>query len=339
MKKTLKRAILFALAAALLLPLYSCGDKYDFPESTKEDTEIVLKIGDYEVPFEQYRYFFMNFKATYDDGVDTYWKKHDKAAAFTEINGLVRDALLRCYATFSLALDYGIDYRSGAVQKEVMNTINSSVENDFGGLDGYIEALSTAHMTHAVYRFAVSELEVEERLFAQLKESGEIKQDEETVRAAIKNGEFCRAKQVLIMNDEGEDEKENRLEAENVLSLAQLGSDFDKLVADYGEDPEMITNPGGYYFVRGELIEEFEEAAFALGIGQMSGIVESPLGYHIILRLEPDEEYVNNNISSLADAYAAGQFRDAVNKRAEEMKITVTDLWYTLSLEDFFYEN
>ncbi len=340
MKKAFCRIISFVLAlSALVFPLASCS-KYNFPESTEEDTETVLIIGDYEVPFEQYRYFFMNFKAEYDGGSDSYWRSlgaKEKSKMFYVIDDLVRAALLRCYATFSLALDHGIDYKSGAVQKEVVESINDSIEKDFGGFDAYLDAIAAAHMTHSVYRFAMSELEVEERLFEAMKEDGSIKSDADTVRAAVESGEFCRAKQVLIMNDEGEKPEDNRKEAENVLLLAQLGQDFDKLVADYGEDPEMITNPEGYYFVRGELIEEFENAAFALKIGELSDIISSPLGYHIILRLEPDEDYINENISTLGDTYAAGKFRQAVDDRGEDMEITATDFWRTLTIDNFFY--
>ena len=340
MRKKFVQLISFAAALFIIASsLVSCGDKYDFPASTEEEADTVLTIGDYEVPFEQYRYFFMNFKAEYDGGLDSYWRTHDKDEAFAEIDALARDSLLRCYATFSLALDYDIDYKSGAVQKDVMESINNSVENTYGGLEKYLEALTAAHMNHSVYRFAMSELEVERQLFSLLKDNGDIKSDEDTVRAAIKDGEFCRAKQVLIMNDDGDDPEENRKTAENVLALAQLGSNFDKLVADYGEDPEMITNPTGYYFTHGELIEEFEDAAFALEIGELSDIVESPLGYHIILRLEPDEGYINENIASLTEAYAANRFHALVDKRAETMKISDTELWRSLSLDDFFYDN
>lgn len=337
MKKTFLRTISFVLSVMLATALVSCGEKYSFPESTDEETETVLFIGDYEVPFEQYRYFFMNYKLSYDNGSDKYWQTHDEVGPFAEIDALVRESLLRCYATFALALDYDIDYRSGSVQKAVSDTINKSIENEFGGPDEYLTALIGAYMNNSVYRFAITEFECEERLFSALVGDGTIKDDEETIMAAITDGEFCRAKQILIMNNDDDDPEANRKLAEDVLSLAKNGEDFDALVAKYGEDPEMITNPTGYYFTYGELIAEFEDAAFALDIDELSGVVESHLGYHIILRLKPELSYVISNLDTLSKAYLTSHFQAEVSKKAETMRVTDTALSRSLSMNDFRY--
>lgn len=53
------------------------------------------------------------------------------------------------------------------------------------------------------------------------------------------------------------------------------------------EDTGLAANPDGYAFTTGEMVQEFEDATRALEPGQISGLVESSYGYHIILRLEP----------------------------------------------------
>lgn len=60
---------------------------------------------------------------------------------------------------------------------------------------------------------------------------------------------------------------------------------FDALLAVYGEDPGMESNPGGYVFGPGEMVSEFENGTKALGYNQISAPVQSTYGYHIILRL------------------------------------------------------
>ena len=51
------------------------------------------------------------------------------------------------------------------------------------------------------------------------------------------------------------------------------------------EDTGLAANPDGYAFTTGEMVQEFEDATRALEPGQISGLVESSYGYHIILRL------------------------------------------------------
>ena len=74
-------------------------------------------------------------------------------------------------------------------------------------------------------------------------------------------------------------DKEEALEtAEKVWKLAVSGeTDFEELAAQYSED-ENVT----YSFGKGETEEAFEKAAFDLGTGEISNIVETSLGYHII---------------------------------------------------------
>jgi parvulin-like peptidyl-prolyl isomerase len=51
------------------------------------------------------------------------------------------------------------------------------------------------------------------------------------------------------------------------------------------EDPGVASYPDGYLFQSGEMVAEFEDATAALEIGQVSGIVETTYGYHIIYRI------------------------------------------------------
>ena len=333
MKKT---AAIIAILA-LCLSLFSCGEKYDFPESTEHELETILTIGDYEIPFEQYYYFFMNYKTGYDGGDDSYWDKNDPDAAFSEIDESVRESLIRCYAVFSLCDDYDIDYRSGDVGKSVSEAVKDYIENEFGGEEKYLSSIKEAYMNHSVFKFVLTEFECESRLYDALIDAKVIKTDGQSVISAITDGEFCCAKQILIKNDIGDDPAANRELAEQILTQAQLGVDFDSLIVKYGEDPEMIVNPNGRYFTHGELIEEFEEAAFALQIGEISDVVESPVGYHIIMRCEIDEEYVSVNLADLGEAYLTAKFWEAVEKRAESMTVKTTAAWGALSMSDFAY--
>ncbi|MDX9779897.1 MAG: peptidyl-prolyl cis-trans isomerase, partial [bacterium] len=80
--------------------------------------------------------------------------------------------------------------------------------------------------------------------------------------------------------------------AENVLERARGGEDFAMLVADYSEDPGSNTSGGLYEnFPRGRMVQAFEDASFSMKIGEISDLVETPYGYHIIKK--EDHKYGN----------------------------------------------
>lgn len=99
---------------------------------------------------------------------------------------------------------------------------------------------------------------------------------------------YIQAQHVLISTQGLDDnEKAQKAElAEKVYEFARQGMDFEKLVAEYGEDPGMKANPEGYLFTKGEMVEKFENIAFGLKVGQISGVVETEYGYHIIKRVK-----------------------------------------------------
>ncbi len=78
--------------------------------------------------------------------------------------------------------------------------------------------------------------------------------------------------------------------AEDVLRQLQGGANFEELAQQYSEDPGSAIDGGSLgWFGRGVMVSEFEDAAFALKPGEVSGLVESAFGVHII-KLEKERE-------------------------------------------------
>ncbi|MBL6764284.1 MAG: peptidylprolyl isomerase [Verrucomicrobiae bacterium] len=74
--------------------------------------------------------------------------------------------------------------------------------------------------------------------------------------------------------------------AEALLKRAKAGEDFAKLVEMFSEDPGSKSHGGIYAFARGQMAVEFETAAFALQPGQLSDVIETGYGFHVIKMLD-----------------------------------------------------
>ncbi len=117
----------------------------------------------------------------------------------------------------------------------------------------------------------------------------EIKQYYDQNKDQFVNAEKVRAKHILILTSDNsgkqfspEMKAKAKKKAEEILGRLQKGEDFDKLMKAYSEDTGLKQNPDGYTFGRGEMVKEFEDTAFSLEPGKLSGIVETTYGYHII---------------------------------------------------------
>lgn len=81
--------------------------------------------------------------------------------------------------------------------------------------------------------------------------------------------------------------------AQDVLKKVESGEDFDKLIEEFGEDPGMVGNPEGYEVNEDtSFVPEFKETALKLKEGQVSELVPTSYGYHIIKAYEEIKEKV-----------------------------------------------
>jgi peptidyl-prolyl cis-trans isomerase SurA len=82
--------------------------------------------------------------------------------------------------------------------------------------------------------------------------------------------------------------------AESILDSIKNGADFAEMAKKYSDDPGSAAHGGDLGFVKkGVFYPEFEAAAYALQPGEISGVVESPVGFHIIQLIEKRGESIH----------------------------------------------
>lgn len=157
--------------------------------------------------------------------------------------------------------------------------------------------MTVAQFTNRVIEQAVSEevLNREVRSKITIPEE-EMKKFWETNDAAFKQPEMARASHILFATKDlgtdvslsEADKKAKRAKADAVLERARKGEDFATLAATFSEDPGAKENKGEYKFARAKddprraMVPEFEAVAFALATNQVSDVVTTGFGYHII---------------------------------------------------------
>jgi len=316
-------AALFAVCL-LLFPLSGCSK---IPSSSRKEKETVLTIDEYEVPYEQLRYFVRNFMDDRSAGDDAYWTETRAAELQSEIFEDSFTALKTPYAILSLCKQYGIERDDPAIKELAKSTVDASV-SAYENEKAYVLDLKNNHMNHQVYTFLTTVNICREELYFAMMDAGALETDEAVLRDLIYGDEFLRVKQILIKNDS----PDALARAEEARKRAAAGEDFDSLVREYGEDLYMFNNTDGYYICRGVWYKEFEDTAFSMQIGEISPIIETDAGYSILMRCEKDTSFLDSHFKDLCADYRDAQFSLQIEAKIASMNVTERDILnkYTL---------
>ncbi len=168
---------------------------------------------------------------------------------------------------------------------------NEAVQKYFGGS---IDKIKRQFRTDIKNRMLVDKLQQEK--FQKIHISRpEVEQFYKTMKDSLpKRGTSVDLSHILLTVKAGKGAKEGAYEKIlKILKQLKAGADFSELAKKYSEDPGSAPKGGDLGYVkRGDFVKEFEEAAFKLEPGQISGIVETKFGYHIIQMVDRKGEKI-----------------------------------------------
>ncbi len=156
------------------------------------------------------------------------------------------------------------------------------------------------------------------------------KQEFERVKDKLDVPEQVKASHILVRatQDASDADKESaRAKIDELRKRALAGEDFAKLAQENSEDGSAYKGGDLDYFRRGMMVQPFEDAAFGLEVGQISDIVETQFGYHIIkltdkqpsrkLSYEEVEEGLTRFLIDQKKAQKLGQFVTELRNKAK----------------------
>lgn len=160
----------------------------------------------------------------------------------------------------------------------------------------------------------------------------------EDIQTYLEEAGVLRAKHILLLTkdpDTGEvyddaTKAAQKEKAEGILvRLRKNPSLFDELMNEYSEDSGLAANPDGYLFEPGQMVSEFEEGTKALKVGEISDIVESTFGYHIILRCDADCEEAR-------EGCADWKFNKMMSEQVDNAAVELTQAYERLTTKAYY---
>lgn len=322
------------LMLCLLLAFVGCGSASREVRANRIAEKAVANAGNVEILYEELYYLVMNEiraqKALY--GEDLY----ENAAEREALTAFVAENLCtRSHALLSVGYDYGIRVDKGDIADEVQAEMDDILADTFADdRDAYIASLAADYLTDHYVRtyIGVENYLATEIILAMLK-TGELDSTDETANAVIRGEDMIRTIQVFLDKSDGTNTREL---AESIRAGIAAGATpearyhamREAVGGKYNDDFGDMGN--GYYFLRGEMEEAYESAAFALADYDISNVVETDEGYYIIMRLPKDETYISEHYQELKEKSYIVQLNRKVEERFAGMTVEMTSFGASL---------
>ncbi len=183
------------------------------------------------------------------------------------------------------------------VSEDALDAQIQKIVDQVGGLEAFKKALAEQKSDEASFRVQLQRgLKVEklvEQVSADAAEpsEAEIKQHFDEHKDEYATGERVLAQHILITPD-GETQvskDEARVKIDGIRERVAAGKSFSNEAAEHSMCPSGKDGGSLGWFSRGMMVPEFDQAVFSMNVGEVSGIIETQFGYHIIYKTDSEQ--------------------------------------------------
>lgn len=270
--KHLKELIFGAIIIALTLFIFTGCDLIRVNES-EADKAIVAKVDGETITKEEFDQIFQIFKTQVEmkQGPDIWEKTYEGKKYIDLAKEQVLEQMIEDKIQMKKAEELNI-----TVTEEEIDAEFDKFKKLFNSDEKFKEFLTGLKMDQEYFKDSIKKDLIKNRLKENMTANVQVTEEEIATFYSTHMDMFYRVKASHIL-------LETEDEAKKILDRVKAGEDFNKLAKEYSIDPIAKENNGDLgYFRHGDMVEEFETAAFALKPGQVSEVVKSQHGYHII---------------------------------------------------------
>jgi len=310
-RKNMKIILIVVIAAFGVSIFYGLGQYRS--SGGQRQTYYIAEVNKSGITSDQLQSAFLNAISRYDDAV---LSSLDQSAIVSFKKNILNQLI-----------DYELLYQQAQKEKvkisnDEINLEIDKVKDNFSSPEEFDGALKTNNITLAQLKEDVKRQLMLNKVLEEIRSQVSIS-DEDLLEYYNENKESLfepeqvHARHILVKTEE---------EANNLLLQLKEGlTDFAKLAKEKSTDSSAPSGGDLGFFARGQMVKEFEDAAFSLEPGEISDVVQTQFGYHIIKCEERKEEYsptfeeakerINNTLRSQRENEAISAF---ISKLREE---------------------
>lgn len=340
-------------------------------EPTELDGKVIGTVGAYDICYDEFSFLVYEYRRSLEDKYgEGIWNDPETAEQYRdELETLVYEGIKANYVILTLCDEYG--YEDALNKRDIKKSVDdyiytmvcaaynekySSTEKETSengtekvtdseeetsltskqlkeAYEYYEKTLRAEGLTDRVMRTFIGVEYAESKLYDIFCEKAMIPYGDDDIWDIMTSDDFACADHIFLKCESEQEFEEKYAKAIEVRDALRNGdAELEDYIKDGTDRDFSRPSTSHYYFVRGEMEEAYENAAFALEVGGVSDVIKTDDGYYVIKRYEKDITFMNTHISQYSTQISYAKMLEIVNARRAELSFELNEFGRTLDL-------